>query len=84
MPTLEQQRADAELRAYCEPLLASAEASLGLLPVIAPQLEARLLEAARAGVCSIFVIRVLEGRLRLIARMDCARASLSPNRLRRG
>ena len=78
MPTPEQKEATTELLAACESLLASAEASLALLPIVAPQVTALLREASKAGLCSMFVIRKLEARLRLVERMDFGRCGLPP------
>ena len=56
------------LRAECEPLLASAEASFALFAVVEPEVLARLTLASRAGYCSRIAIYRIDGRLKILRR----------------
>lgn len=61
-----QREADEALRAECEPLLASAEASFALFAVVEPEVLARLTMASRAGYCSRIAIYRIDGRLKIL------------------
>ena len=76
--------ADDALRAACEPLLASAEASPALLFIVESEVLALLTQASRAGLCSRVAIYRLDGRLKLARRMAFAQSGLPLRSLRCG
>ena len=67
--------ADNALRAACDGLLASAENSFALFPVVEAEVLARLAAASAAGVCSRIAIYRVQGRLKVLRQMV---AGLSP------